>query len=138
LYEQIRNEDGLEPRINLIEEFFLARYLPPSKSETEIFTIAEQLQDNPSNTGIQAARQQVPLSTRQIERSFKALTGVAMQAFIRISRFARAKQLLHKNPSLRLTDIGLKAGYYDQSHFSKDFKEFSGVSPRRFEHCIQP
>jgi AraC-like DNA-binding protein len=33
---------------------------------------------------------------------------------------------------LPLTHIGLEAGYYDQSHFIKDFKEFSGTSPKKF------
>jgi AraC-like DNA-binding protein len=31
-----------------------------------------------------------------------------------------------------LTTIAYKSEYYDQSHFIKDFKEFTGVSPREF------
>lgn len=136
LYERITKTDKLGTRVTKIEDFFIKRFIPPLQVEIGIFAIADRLRDELSTAEIPAVRQQISLSTRQIERKFKAAIGVDMQSFIRINRFARAKQLLLQNPSLRLTDIGLEAGYYDQPHFSNDFKKLSGVTPRRFEHCM--
>lgn len=138
LYEKISDTDELDRRVTLLEDFFIEIFIPPLQAESGIFGIADRLQDELSTAAIPAARQQVSLSNRQIERRFKTIIGVDMQSFIRICRFDRVKQLMLQNPSLRLTDIGLEAGYYDQPHFSNDFKKLSGVSPRRFEHCMQP
>jgi AraC-like DNA-binding protein len=34
--------------------------------------------------------------------------------------------------TLSLTDLSHAVGYYDQSHFIKDFKDFSGLNPRQY------
>lgn len=138
LYEQIFNDDSTDRRITQIEAFLLQRYSPPLQTDKAVFGIACQLRNDLSSVNLYKAKQQTSLSIRQVERKFKALIGVDMQAFIRISRFAYAKKLLLQHPSLRLTDIGLEAGYYDQPHFSNDFKRISGVSPGRFDHCMDP
>jgi len=36
------------------------------------------------------------------------------------------------NRNLSLTQIAYDAGYYDQSHFIRDFKDFSGHHPRHY------
>jgi AraC-like DNA-binding protein len=38
-----------------------------------------------------------------------------------------------KKPSNSLTGIGLDGGYYDQPHFIRDFKSFTGKSPTQFQ-----
>lgn len=37
-----------------------------------------------------------------------------------------------KNKKKSLTDIAYDCGYYDQSHFINDFKEFSGYHPSQY------
>lgn len=138
IYEQMENTDSVHQRIKFVEGFLLKRFSAPLQIDMAIFGIADQLRDELSSAGIRTAKKQASLSPRQIERKFKATIGVDMQSFIRISRFARAKKLLLQNPSLRLTDIGLETGYYDQPHFSNDFRRMSGVHPGRFEHCMKP
>lgn len=136
LYQQAGETDLLDRRIDLVETFLIKRYTPPLEVESGIFAIADRLRAASGSEKISQAREEVSLSRRQIERRFKAIIGVDMQSFVRISRFERAKRMILQNPSLRLTDVGLEAGYYDQPHFSNDFKQLSGVSPRRYEHCI--
>lgn len=138
LYEQMGSADSLHQRIVFIEAFLLERYSAPLQTDTAVFAIADQLRSDLQSINLRTIKEQTSLSTRQVERKFKAMVGVDMQSYIRISRFARAKQLLLQNSSLRLTDVGLEAGYYDQPHFSNDFKRISGVSPGKFEHCMRP
>lgn len=138
LHEQIEKADSLQRRIELLEAFFLERYSPPPQSDTAIFAIADELLVNHDNINFRAVKEQTSLSTRQVERKFKTIVGVDMQTYIRICRFEHAKKILLQNPSLRLTDVGLAAGYYDQPHFSNDFKRITGgVSPGKFDHCME-
>jgi AraC-like DNA-binding protein len=68
------------------------------------------------------------LSNRQFERKFKELSGFPPKLFSRIIRFQAALKEYGSNKSL--TDIAHDCGYYDQSHFINDFKEFSGYNPK--------
>lgn len=138
LYRQLKHTKILDRRIELIEAFLLKRYSAPLQSDRAVFAIANQLRKTLDSTHVRKIKEQTPLSSRQIERKFKAIVGVDIQSYIRISRFARAKKLLLQNHSLRLVDVGLEAGYYDQPHFSNDFKRISGVPPGKFEHCMRP
>lgn len=68
------------------------------------------------------------LSVRQFERHFKELSGFSPKLYSRITRFGKAmNQYGFRRKTL--TDIAYECGYYDQSHFIHDFKEFSGYHP---------
>jgi AraC-like DNA-binding protein len=70
-------------------------------------------------------------SQRHFERKFKELTGFTAKTFSRIIRFNSLRNNAnYKNKSL--TDIALDFGYFDQSHFINEFREFSGYSPKAF------
>lgn len=69
------------------------------------------------------------LSTRQLERKFNELAGFSPKTYMRIIRFHAALNQYDHNANRSLTDIALDCGYYDQSHFIRDFKSFSGYHP---------
>jgi len=71
------------------------------------------------------------LSTRQLERRFRARTGLAPKTFARLTRFQHALARLNAGaPSL--ADVALRSGYFDQAHLVRDFQRFAGASPTRF------
>lgn len=70
------------------------------------------------------------LSERQLERRFLARVGVTPKRFATLRRFERVAAQASIAPSL--TAAALEAGYYDQSHFIRDFRRFAGASPREF------
>lgn len=71
------------------------------------------------------------LSTRQFERKFRELSGFNPKLYSRIIRFqAVFNEFNNEKPNL--SEIAYKCGYYDQSHFIQDFKEFSGYNPKQF------
>ncbi len=135
LYHQLGETALLADRIRLLEAFLRAKMSPSSASDQLIFRVVTQIRQAPDSLSFDNLRASVPLSTRQVERKFKQLTGTNIGNFIRISRFSKAKTLLQQNPLWRLIDVGLEAGYYDQPHFIADFKALSGINPKRFRFC---
>jgi len=69
------------------------------------------------------------LSERQFERRFTQTVGVTPQAYIRVKRFNEAIRLMKSGQYAMLSDIAYALNYYDQSHFVRDIKAFSGLTP---------
>ncbi len=71
------------------------------------------------------------LSERQFQRTFKRIfhTG-PIEHLLRVRVRAAAALLLRGDESL--ADIAFDCGFYDQSHFTNQFRRFRGLSPARY------
>ncbi len=69
---------------------------------------------------------------RQLERNFLKQIGISPKQLGKIIRLQATLQMLLNNESKTLTEIAYETNYYDQSHFIKDFKEFTGLTPTEF------
>jgi AraC-like DNA-binding protein len=74
--------------------------------------------------------ERLSLSERQFERRFLQSVGITPQSYIRIKRFQEALRCISTGQHRRLTDIAHALNYYDQSHFIRDIKAFSGMTPK--------
>ena len=68
---------------------------------------------------------------RQLERLFKRFIGLSPKFYARIIRFSQIFQKL-QDKRHSLAALGLSSGYYDQSHFTKNFKAFTGEDPGKY------
>lgn len=72
------------------------------------------------------------LSKYHFARIFRDETGVPPATYVRDARLRRAKELLDADTDRTLADIALDTGFYDQSHFTRNFKQAEGRTPGRF------
>lgn len=70
------------------------------------------------------------VSRDSFEKKFRKQVGTSPKKFSNIVRFRKLFENIHNKTTL--TEIGLNAGYYDQSHFIKDFKVITGKKPSNF------
>lgn len=123
-------EDNME-RVKLITSFFENQLSKNRKNEHPVFDAISRIIQTNGLIRVEALSSQHFISTRQFERKFKEFTGFPPKLFSRLIRFhAALKEYGNKNKSL--TNIAFDCGYYDQSHFISDFKEFSGLHPRQY------
>lgn len=71
------------------------------------------------------------MGLRTLQRRFMDHLGVSPRQHLRYLRFERARQLLSPRDQ-RCADIAVIAGYSDQAHFVREFRQFSGVTPGRW------
>ena len=64
-------------------------------------------------------------------RKFNVCYGLSLHQYITNLRINYAKKLL-KNKNY-FADIAIESGFYDQSHFIKSFKEYTGVTPMKYK-----
>ncbi len=78
------------------------------------------------------------LSQRQYQRRFQQHLGVSPETYIRILKFQHALQAINHQSFSKLSDIGYELGFADQSHFIREFKLFSGYTPKDFLQQQKP
>ena len=71
------------------------------------------------------------LSIRQFQRKFKANAGFSCKTFNRLLRYSTTLGF-YKDPDKSLSEIAHLSGYFDQAHFIKDFKDFTGYKPKTY------
>lgn len=131
LEEQIMTASSHQQRVQLMSAF-LGKLLNKRKQEETAAHVAVKhiIQVN-GQVNVSALASQICLSTRQFERKFKEFSGFSPKIFTRIIRFQRALSE-YGNKQMSMTEIAYQCGYYDQSHFIHEFREFSGYHPRQY------
>lgn len=79
--------------------------------------------------GIYELARQNHTTVRQLERSFKANTGLTPKAYSNIIRFQHALALVKNAGARSLLDIAFECGFYDHSHLTSEIKKHTGLLP---------
>ena len=140
LHEQLLEIPQLNRRIEMIEHFLLNR-LPDAAKNTDrinmIGQIVKELQRDTLSENIKALASKYDLTPRYIQKLFLQYTGVTPKIYHKINRFQLSlKQVAKKESSL--TSIAYDCGYFDQSHFIREFKSFTGVTPSDYNSQTFP
>jgi AraC-like DNA-binding protein len=72
------------------------------------------------------------LGHRQFDRMFKERVGIPPKQFLQIIRFDRAFRMKNRHPDKDWLSIAIHCGYHDYQHLVKDYKEFTGFTPKQF------
>jgi AraC-like DNA-binding protein len=128
LEEQILSAHDNNERVGILSAYLLKSL---NKSETgmgSLHSCIKQFIHSREPIRINETAKKYCISARQLERKFKTITGFSPKTYSRITRFQHALNN-YGSPIKSLTDLAYECGYYDQSHFIHDFKEFSGYEP---------
>jgi len=121
-----------EARIAVIETFLLNRLNSQEAIDSLARSSVEMLFRTNGQTSIEDLTEQLNINRRQLERRFASVIGLSPKQLSRIIRLQNVLKLMERNQFTTLTALALENGYFDQAHFIKDFKEFTGMSPRQF------
>jgi len=103
--------------------------LPRGRLRAVVEYIEEHLDGCPTLAQLAAV---VRLNPYHFARQFKAATGLPPHQYVILRRVERAKQLLQAGTDLSLAEVALRAGFSDQSQFSRHFKRLVDVTPGQF------
>ncbi len=131
LEEQIMLAYDTHARVKILENFITLKLSLYKHYQPSVISAIRYVIRMKGIVHINEIAAQHYLSTRQFERNFKSWAGFNPKLYARIIRFqAATNEYKYKQKSL--TEIAYQCGYYDQSHFIHDFKEFSGYHPKQY------
>ena len=90
------------------------------------------IKSSKGNLQIKPLADQVAICPRHFRRKFYTQVGVTPKEYIRIVRLAQVCYRLINQDSINWHDVIYQYGYYDQSHFIKDFTQFMGRNPAAY------
>jgi AraC-like DNA-binding protein len=113
-----------------LSAFFWKQLNSYGKSDKLIEHSIVNIQKNISEVSTIQLYREYNISKRQFQRRFKERAGIQLSMYIRVFKFQRSLQLLDQNNYEKLSDIAYTLGYADQSHFIREFKFFTGYTPK--------
>jgi AraC-like DNA-binding protein len=75
---------------------------------------------------------QAAMSRKSFQRAFKRETRQTVTEYIRDARMTKAKGLLADPNRRQVTDVAWEVGYQDLTHFERDFKRLTGMTPSEY------
>lgn len=131
LEEKMMLAKNNQHRVAIITSFLEKKLVKTEKQNPAFCAVINNIIHTKGLLSVDEMAKQSFLSVRQLERNFKIYSGFSPKLYSRIIRFQTATQQ-HGNITKSLTDIAYDCGYYDQSHFIHDFKQFSGYHPKQY------
>ncbi|MEM7110585.1 MAG: helix-turn-helix domain-containing protein, partial [Bacteroidota bacterium] len=125
--------DAMQDFQDLVDELekYLIDFLAESRPNERVEKAVGYILANAGLVKVSELTEYAGLSERQLERGFKQFIGLTPKRYIRIIRFAHIFKRVNANGN-KWTEIALDSGFFDQSHFIKDFKEFTGEDPTAY------
>ena len=132
LEQSIIKARDTKERIKVIEEFLLYKIHDKKIINNIVKDTVDTLFSTKGNAKISNILKKDSSKRRQLERKFLQQIGMSPKQLAKVIRLQSALKILLNDETENLTNIAYKSEYYDQSHFIKDFKEFTGISPKEF------
>ncbi|RKE94788.1 helix-turn-helix domain-containing protein [Ichthyenterobacterium magnum] len=124
------SETPFEEKVNAIEIWFNNFVTTHTQKPHIIDKAIEIIMSSNGATTIKDITRNLTIGERTLERYFKTYVGLSPKFFCRIIRFSHIFKIV--SDSKNWTDVTYQTGYYDQSHFIKNFKEFTGEDPSKY------
>ena len=99
---------------------------------TKMSAIVDQQIIQNKNTNVEEIAASLYMSSRQLYRKLKALTGYAPSAYILRLKIRKACELMDADSEMSLTEIAYQSGFDTYSNFSRSFKSICEVSPSKY------
>jgi AraC-like DNA-binding protein len=132
LETEILSATATEDRISIVERFLLERLISAESIDKIAKECSELMLELNGQLSVNELSDQLKINRRRLERRFTSAIGLSPKQLSKIIRVQATLKMIANNQFTSLTAIAYEGNYYDQAHFIKDFKEFTGVSPKQF------
>jgi AraC-like DNA-binding protein len=128
LEDSIRNARCVEVIVGLLDNFFVSALRDVQLTPTVADALVARIHQDHGTTRILGWARQAGADSRSLERAFCATAGMTPKQYARVIRFRRHYHALISGGQKKPFSSNLD-GFFDQSHFNREFRHFTGVAP---------
>jgi len=130
--ERLKGINSVEARLKLLETKLILLLKNDMYIPEKFRQLFHELQCNHNTLKISEFCKHNNIGIRKLERMYNKYVGMSANTYTTLNRFHKStNQILHTNYS-KLSDLAYDNGFFDQTHFTKEFKRFTGNTPKNF------
>jgi AraC-like DNA-binding protein len=139
LRERLLAADTPDAKFRVLERVLLALAARPLTRHPAVAHALREFQHTQPAPTIAAVADRLGIGARRLTQLFDDEIGLSPKLYCRVRRFQDALHRIDRGRSNAWPLLALASGYFDQAHFIRDFRAFTGLSPttylaRRGEH----
>lgn len=139
LFEELEAMNTGKGMIEVFERYFLRQV---SKKPFSKKVFSTYLRDGHEYTSLKLLSKECGYSERWIQKQYLEVFGESFKHIQNNVRFIRTLRLmngavLRGESHLKFVAIAYECGYFDQTHFIKEFKKFTGLTPTYYFHTFR-
>ena len=140
IWEQLKETKTTTEKFLIIENFLYRKLLTSKMPNDKLLSSIDQLFKNKTQISITAICEQYNISRKHLNFLFQEYMGISPKMLSSLNRFQSILQIISKSRPDKLTSIAYELDFFDQAHFSNNFKRFTGLKPNEYiKHvAIQP
>jgi AraC-like DNA-binding protein len=131
--DELLESDSPENMFRVLERRLFSLAVRPLTKHPAIQFVLSEFQNSPFAGTVGKVMDQIGISHRHFNQIFKEEIGMTPKRLCRIIRFQQVLRMIDNGRMIDWSDTALACGYYDQAHFIKDFRNFSGIKPSEYE-----
>lgn len=132
LEKKVIHATNTQQRIEIVETVLLNKLNEKNTIDNIVKSTIDTLLATGGSSPINAILKDDLSKRRQLERKFVKQIGISPKQLGKVIRLQTALKMLLIQKTETFTQIAYESEYYDQNHFIKDFKEFTGTTPKEF------
>ena len=136
LNEQLLNAPDENTQVSLLSGFMVSKLQQANTRDDLVEESLSLIHKSKGAINVSALAKYLDLSERQFERRFSQTVGLSPLSYIRVRRFNEAMRLMKTGGYNRLTDVAYALNFHDQSHFIREIKSFTGITPKSLSQSV--
>lgn len=139
LCEAMQEAGSVEGAIMVLEDF-LKKQRRKIRLHSRLDSVSHSIslmEKHQGNISCETLQNLTNATKKTLERTFLNYHGIHPKTYIRIVRFNFVRKMMEQGLKTSLTDLAYQVGYFDQSHFIREFKQFSSHSPTEYLKIIE-
>jgi AraC-like DNA-binding protein len=129
LAERMAAVPGVDHRVALVEEFLRERWPAPDPQVGLVQRIVAALLHDRTIARVDDVTEMFDINPRTLQRLFQRYVGVSPKWVLRRYRLHEAAAVLAREQHRPWAEVAAELGYFDQSHFIRDFTAAIGMTP---------
>lgn len=117
---------NINTQIDILKHYVLLKI--EKVTDTQYIHLVDTLYHQPTNQCVKEVSNALGYQSRQLQRVFLKHYGVSPKVLLNILRLHKCLTLLFDDTK-SLQDITFDSGFYDQAHFIKEIKRYTGILP---------
>lgn len=131
--EQLFESKEIHEKVSIIESFLIGKFSPiPQYNHLFIEKGIQLIKQSRGQITANNLAEKLITTPKSMERKFSNHLGKTPKQYIKLVRFQETLNDFSTHKDIHLTEYAYRNGYFDQAHFIRDFKSFSGYTPKEF------